>query len=654
MLPLPSFPEPPTAVSLSAARAALDESLENASSLADKITSTKASLAQIVAEAQAAIDELFREQHLVQETIAHAQAYLSPIRRLSGELLRGLFLWCFEGHPCCAWVLSAVCADWRRKALRIPLIWSKIRLFTNQSSSPDAIRLWLERSGPTVPLDIEIYLRVVQSSRQGPSRPTRTAAATSISRTPCRPLPSARTVLHAKRNAATGTASPSSRLGFTDTHVPRPAWIGLSLEPTLGPHRRVLFGPADAPLGTLRFPFRQGLRVHCGAQSITGSAPLLKEFEVSSVPAVSYPTEWRWLPSNADAGIRALQADLARLPSSQRRSCTLLTSARSPRAHPPRPHPRHHKRQQRHLNIAPSALLLRLARGAPATRQPTLEHLEDLYVGGHHLLSQLVDMLTIPQLRALGLDLDEPREPIEETISRLTRARRNPLLKTSRCRTADPPRHHSRNGTSRRGRRLVGVPRQHRRDARGAQGRRGGVRVLDSTLAAPDDSGSSPARRDSPRLRGVPKAEGALPAALPHARARGARWSGEAREMVTQGTPRAAGARMPVGIGGTGPVVRLVRLELDDCGFQLGGGRRALARGPHRQGRPRVRRATRGSVRRRADHSPPDSILTLVFLEGDDDARPTGTQMSSRAGMYVLGTTQISVFSVRMMMGRSA
>lgn len=45
---------------------------------------------------------------------------------------------------------------------------SQIRLFTNQSSSPDTIRLWLERSGPTVPLDIEIYLRVVQSPETGP------------------------------------------------------------------------------------------------------------------------------------------------------------------------------------------------------------------------------------------------------------------------------------------------------------------------------------------------------------------------------------------------------------------------------------------------------------------------------------------------------
>lgn len=33
-------------------------------------------------------------------------------------------------------------------------------MVTTPHSSPDTIRLWLERAGPAVPLDIEIYLRV--------------------------------------------------------------------------------------------------------------------------------------------------------------------------------------------------------------------------------------------------------------------------------------------------------------------------------------------------------------------------------------------------------------------------------------------------------------------------------------------------------------
>lgn len=47
---------------------------------------------------------------------------------------------------------------------------SQIRLVTNPRTSADTVRLWLERSGSKVPLDIEIYLRVDPSSSEIPSR----------------------------------------------------------------------------------------------------------------------------------------------------------------------------------------------------------------------------------------------------------------------------------------------------------------------------------------------------------------------------------------------------------------------------------------------------------------------------------------------------
>jgi hypothetical protein len=48
----------------------------------------------------------------------------------------------------------------------------QIRLLTTQNSSADIIRLWLERSGSKVPLDIEIYLRVNnKGSSEAVSRP---------------------------------------------------------------------------------------------------------------------------------------------------------------------------------------------------------------------------------------------------------------------------------------------------------------------------------------------------------------------------------------------------------------------------------------------------------------------------------------------------
>lgn len=73
MLPLICFHEPPTALSLSAARAALEEALKNASSLAERISTAEVSLAQIVKEAQAAIEDMLREKEGLEETIEQTQ-----------------------------------------------------------------------------------------------------------------------------------------------------------------------------------------------------------------------------------------------------------------------------------------------------------------------------------------------------------------------------------------------------------------------------------------------------------------------------------------------------------------------------------------------------------------------------------------------------
>lgn len=47
---------------------------------------------------------------------------------------------------------------------------SQIRLVTTQNSSADTIRLWLERSGDTASLDIEIFLRVNSTTTETTSR----------------------------------------------------------------------------------------------------------------------------------------------------------------------------------------------------------------------------------------------------------------------------------------------------------------------------------------------------------------------------------------------------------------------------------------------------------------------------------------------------
>ncbi|KAJ7152599.1 hypothetical protein C8R43DRAFT_1189533 [Mycena crocata] len=610
MLPDMSWNESPTALTLAAARAALHDSLKSAASLADKINLAEVSLAKIVAEAQASIDDMLREKFIVQETIAQTRAYLSPIRRLPGELLRELFMWCFEGHPCCAWVLSAVCTTWRQQALGIPRIWSKIRLFTNQSSSPDTIRLWLERSGPTVPLDIEIYLRVVQSDA------------------PVAPLPRRRRhefLTHTFVSAApaplfgTGPLTTPGHLlvphftpSVTPFIVPQPALhshhAGWESPPPMTMYHGQPEGlgssssPPNLHWGHIavyylvqqmhrweRFVFRfdKGFGSIAALKSITGSAPLLKEFEVSSASAVFYPTEWGWLPSSNTSAtcpnplpnlqtltlqyapfkptspvflqpftqlhtinIRALPASLIPLD----RILGIINANRGTL-----------KSLRLHFSSVSHAVL-------PLPANTTLEHLEDLYIGGHHLLSQLIDTLSVPELRSLDLDFDSPREPIEETISTLYARSQNPIMKTLAISHGGPPPGSGGSHNLYYGYVAAGnvVSWGFLTDCGGELEvlKIGGAALegLLATLAAPDDNAPPAAMLPSPPPN--PTLTWACPNLRElhlracHAHAHAHDGVGKLVKMVD--------ARNPESGQGILGVKRLTRLELDDC-VQIGG-----------------------------------------------------------------------------------
>lgn len=61
----------------------------------------------------------------------------------------------------------------------------------------------------------------------------------------------------------------------------------------------------------------------------------------------------------------------------------------------------------------------------------TLPHLRSLSIGGHYLLSTLVDSLVLPALDSVVLDIDA-REPVEDTVtSLLTRSSNPPLSRLS-------------------------------------------------------------------------------------------------------------------------------------------------------------------------------------------------------------------------------
>ena len=121
------YPDPPTTSSLADARRELDSSEKRAKKLADDIQEAQDRLARFVKESQCAIQLMEDEKSEVEKHVRHTLAYLSPIRRRPRELLQEIFLFNFEDFPCCAWVLSSVCSVWRRIALSMPRIWSKVR-----------------------------------------------------------------------------------------------------------------------------------------------------------------------------------------------------------------------------------------------------------------------------------------------------------------------------------------------------------------------------------------------------------------------------------------------------------------------------------------------------------------------------------------------
>jgi hypothetical protein len=125
MLPL-TLPDPPTQETLHSAQIHLQATLDATLTLEAQIRDKERALAQLIHDAQGAITRLANEKKSLDEEAARTRAYLSPVRRLPAELLREIFLWNFEEHAACAWVLSAVSSSWRRLAIRTPRLWSKV------------------------------------------------------------------------------------------------------------------------------------------------------------------------------------------------------------------------------------------------------------------------------------------------------------------------------------------------------------------------------------------------------------------------------------------------------------------------------------------------------------------------------------------------
>ncbi|KAF9265446.1 hypothetical protein L218DRAFT_1075566 [Marasmius fiardii PR-910] len=526
------FPDPPNLVSLSNAKLTLNEHLKSLEQLSSKINEAEAHLAQIVLEARCAINEMTREKSLIEEKVSRTQSYLAPIRRLPSELLSYVFNWCFQDHPCCAWILAAVCRKWRRLALNMPRIWSKvawffssaslillcdcentlshsslylgvsimhptfdigflnlkIRLLTTQHFSPDIIRLWLERSGPTVPLDIEIYLRVVKSSPDSSPNPRIRSRRSTSPTSPAALFYSTWSTHHQVLPGGVGSAvagppvahyvipHPSTALPPAHTPLivpfasqpvtpihdgwdpwvpsPPPSFAHASLshrDRRNNKHDRssvnglrngnhwgwiAMFYLVEQIHRWERFVFRFDKHFNSIAalKSINGDAPLLKEFEVSSAePALYHDCSWlpnlNFLPSSSSGSSSQHAPSLPLLQSLTLQNAPFKWS--SPMFHTDlhtlnlRALPTSHISLDRifHILHANRDSLKCLSLHFQCVTQTVLPlnplklpDLTEFSVGGHHYLSQLVEILTMPMLEELNLDIDA-RDPIEDIIA---------------------------------------------------------------------------------------------------------------------------------------------------------------------------------------------------------------------------------------------
>ncbi|KAF4581709.1 hypothetical protein EYR40_002725 [Pleurotus pulmonarius] len=427
----------PTNYSLDDARRSLAEDESALGNLIVEIDQAEATLERLVAQSKKAIEKMVQERRQLEEKMFQTKAYLSPIRRLPIELLRTIFLFNFEDYPCCAWVLASVSTPWRKLALSMPKLWSKIRLITTQQSSADTIRLWLERSGTTCPLDIEIFLRVTKSTpdlqRSGrASSPatwpcTHTAQQyfipppTATSSTTVTILPPANTPIiippsPAQSDSWSASSSPT-------TERPPPIFSRSSMHWA----HIAIFYLVEQMSRWERFVFRFDKQFpSAGAlRSITGDAPLLRVFEVSSAES-SYYTDWQWLPcasSGTPLSLPKLENITLQNTPFKWSSPMFQTNLRSLTL---RALQNNHLSLDRILCIVSAnpnleSLSLHFSGVLPPIlpmHTTTLASLKELSIGGHYLFFQLVDSLLVPNIESLSLDI-EPREPVEDAISNL-------------------------------------------------------------------------------------------------------------------------------------------------------------------------------------------------------------------------------------------
>ncbi|KIM56708.1 hypothetical protein SCLCIDRAFT_131949 [Scleroderma citrinum Foug A] len=453
-----TYPDPPTPTSLSLATMSLSTDVRCLDTLSTRISTAERELAAIVAERRAEIRALEEERHALEEKVRCARAYVAPVKRIPLELLRAVFLEDgVRNSKCCPWVLASVCKSWRRLSLSIPKLWSKIRITTTQSASPDNIRLWLERSGTQVPLDIDIYLRVSFNNSATPIG----GDGLSTHRRRRRRRSSSPPPPWAQPHIIT-TLAPLPWI----TPTPPPAWGSPPPTPPLNRNMHwgyiALFYLVEHMRRWRRFVFRfeRPFVSMAALKSIVGDAPMLQEFDVSCAESTSL-TDWSWLPSIPPLHRHAphptptlTSLALTNVPFKYSSPIFTAGSLRALHLHGLASLSLPLDRVLHLITSNPSLESLALYFSAltppvlplpnPDISPVRLSKLHTLRICGHPLLANIADVLVCPALQTLGVEVDlnaqinggmgmgmgghagMGREPVEETAIGLVRRSGHP------------------------------------------------------------------------------------------------------------------------------------------------------------------------------------------------------------------------------------
>ncbi|KAF5381894.1 hypothetical protein D9757_007595 [Collybiopsis confluens] len=367
------------------------------STIDHKIFNTQSSLSQFLLDTQNELTALFNEKRSLEEQAQWARAEHAPIRKVPAELLRDVFLRVFEDdhRGSAGWLFAAVCRRWRSLALETPRLWTRIRLTTRLDHSADVIRLWLERSGPSMSLDIQIFLRVPQAKAAIPAECSSAVLSPVAARRARRRIP--------------GTLSDDGTYSIP---------IGSASE--AWGHVAVFYLKQQLPRWK-RFIFRYE-RVFgslSAFRTIVDSAPILQEFEISCIepgflnyadwswnaPGFSFPALRRLALNNTTASLSSSffsqplrSISLCGLPTNPIQVSALMQTLAS------------HTSTLTSLSLFLPVLLPPVV---PATAFPytnvtplCLPVLRELSLGGHYLMAQLLGAITAPSLEELNVDID--------------------------------------------------------------------------------------------------------------------------------------------------------------------------------------------------------------------------------------------------------